>query len=100
MYGFFFKAVVQSVLLFAADMWVVTPPHGTDPGGFPIPGVADPDGAGNIEEVAWNMGVLLFGGGERGGGVQTDGKLYSAKVVYGCVLYCDATNSGLVRGNG
>ena len=27
-----------------------------------------------------------------------DGNLYSAKVEYGCAVYCDATNSGPVPG--
>ena len=33
-YGFFFKAVIQAVLLFGADTWVVTPHMGTAFGGF------------------------------------------------------------------
>ena len=32
--GFFFKAVVQSVLLFSAETWVVTPHMGRVLGGF------------------------------------------------------------------
>ena len=31
--GFFFKADVQSVLLFGTKTWVFTPPHGTGPWG-------------------------------------------------------------------
>ena len=42
-YGLFFKAVVQSVLLLGAETWVVTPPHGTDTGGVPGPGGATID---------------------------------------------------------
>ena len=33
-YGFFFKAVIQVVLLFRAETWVVTPRMGTDLGVF------------------------------------------------------------------
>ena len=32
--GFFFKAVVQAVLIFRAENWVVTPRMGKDMGGF------------------------------------------------------------------
>ena len=32
--GFFFKAVVQAVLLFGAETWVVTPCMGKAVGGF------------------------------------------------------------------
>ena len=31
--GFFFKAMIQAVLLFGADTWVPPPPHGQGPGG-------------------------------------------------------------------
>ena len=34
MYDFFFKAVVQSIFLFYAEMWVVTPQIGWVVGGF------------------------------------------------------------------
>ena len=37
--GLFFKAVIQAVLLFRAETWVVTPPHGQGPGGVSDPGV-------------------------------------------------------------
>ena len=31
--GVFFKSVVQTVLLFGSETWVITPPHGPGPGG-------------------------------------------------------------------
>ena len=34
MSGFFFKAVIQAVLLFVLETWVVTPCMGRDLGGF------------------------------------------------------------------
>ena len=37
-YGLFFKAAVQAVLLFGSETWVVTPPHGKGPGGVSVPG--------------------------------------------------------------
>ena len=33
-FGFFFKAMVQAVLLLDLDTWVFTPLHGKGPGGF------------------------------------------------------------------
>ena len=38
MSGFFFKSVVQLVLLFGAENWVVTPRIGQALGGVPVPG--------------------------------------------------------------
>ena len=48
--GFVFKAVVQEVLLFGSDTWVVTPLMGRDLGGVPVPGGATADGAAPAEE--------------------------------------------------
>ena len=33
----------------------------------------------------------------EGGGVLVDGNLYSAKIEYGCSVYCDTTASGPLR---
>ena len=38
--GILFKAVVQLVLIFGTETWVVTPPHGPGPGGITGPGGA------------------------------------------------------------
>ena len=53
---FFSKAVVQSVLLFGAEIWMVTPCIGRVMGGFQ-------------DNIVREMGVHLGGGGKRGGGV-------------------------------
>ena len=66
--GFFFKSVVQSVLIFDAEMWVVSPTWDGD-GRFPIPGSAVNDVVAATEKVGRKVGVNLSGGKERGGGV-------------------------------
>ena len=67
------------MLLFGAETWAVTPPHGMVPGGFPGPGGTATDGAATTEEVVQYMVVHLGRGVKRGGGVQADGDLHSAK---------------------
>ena len=43
-FGFFFKSVIQAVLLFRADSWGVTPLHGKCPEGVSDPGGETADG--------------------------------------------------------
>ena len=49
--GLFFKAVVQAVLLFGLETWVVTPPHRKGPGGVSGPGGETADGAAPVAET-------------------------------------------------
>ena len=56
---FFFKAVIQSVFIFGAETWVVTPLHGTGPGGFPTPGGMANYGADSMAEAGQKGGVHL-----------------------------------------
>ena len=55
--------------------------------GDPIPGDAATDGAAAMEEVGWEIGVHLGGGGERGCGFRANGNLHSAKVEYSRAVY-------------
>ena len=50
-YVFFFKSIVQSVLLFGAETWVIIPCMGRVMGGVPIPGGASIDVADATVEV-------------------------------------------------
>ena len=47
----FFKSVVQAVLLFRLETYVVTPPHGKVPGGVPGPGGKTNDGVATAAET-------------------------------------------------
>ena len=67
--GFFFKSIVQAVLLFGAYTWVVTPHMGWVLGGVPRPGGAATYGAAATAEVGRKVGLHLGGGGKIGGGV-------------------------------
>ena len=62
---FFFKAVVQSVLIFGAETWVVTSLHGPGPEGVPGPGGAEIDGADPTEAGRRGVGLHLGVGGKR-----------------------------------
>ena len=66
---FFFKAVIQSVFIFGAETWVVTPPYGMGPGGFPIPGGMATYGADSMAEAGQKVGVNLREGGDKRGSV-------------------------------
>ena len=68
-YRFFFKAVIQSVFIFGAETWVVTPPYGMGPGGFPTPGGMATYGADSMAEAGQKVGVNLREGGDKRGSV-------------------------------
>ena len=66
---FFFKYVVQSVLLFGAETWVVNPCIRRVLGRFPRPGGADTDWEYSTAEAGRKVEVQLGGSGDIGGGV-------------------------------
>ena len=68
-YGFFFKAVVQLVLIFGAETWVVTPLHGPGPGGFPGPGCATIEGEDPTTMGRQEVGIHIGRGRKSGGRV-------------------------------
>ena len=51
--GFFFKAVVQLLLLLGMETWVVTPRIGTGLWGFPRTGGMKTDGEAATAEFRW-----------------------------------------------
>ena len=66
---FFFKAVVQFVLLFGEETWVVTPSHGTGPIMVPGPGGSDTGREAPVAARRRYVGVNLDGSGASRGGV-------------------------------
>ena len=64
---FFFKSVIQLVFLFGAEMWVVTPTHGTGPGGFSRPGDVATHRADSMAEAGRKVEVHLSEGDDRTG---------------------------------
>ena len=50
-YGFFFKTVLQVVLLFGSETWVVTPLMGRVLGGVPGPGGTTSDREATMVEI-------------------------------------------------
>ena len=77
---FFFKSVVQLVLIFAAETWVVSPCVGQVlGGGVPGPGGKNIDREAPEETDRRKMGVYLSGGGNRGGRIIGDVIIHSEK---------------------
>ena len=68
-YGFLFKAMVQLVLLFGAETWIVTPYMGRVLGGVPIPGGKTIDGEAPMAADIREIGIHLGSGGKGGGGI-------------------------------
>ena len=62
--NFFFKAFVQLVLLFGAETWVVTPPHGTGPEGFSRPGGTATYREDSMAKAGHKVGLHPIEGGE------------------------------------
>ena len=90
---FFFKYVVQSVLLFGAETWVVNPCIRRVLGRFPRPGGADTD---------WNIPQQRLDGkwkyNSEAAAILEVGfelmNLHSAKAECGCTVYCNTITSG------
>ena len=53
--GFFFKALVQVVLLFGEETWFVTPRMGKSLGGGSNPGGEMADGTATVEDNGWEV---------------------------------------------
>ena len=79
---FFFKAVIQAVLLFGADTWVVTPACASTWGGFD-PGGDTSEESAPAEDNGREVEIHLGGGGNGGGGILDDGGVYQAAPEHG-----------------
>ena len=89
--GFFFKAVVQAMLLFGLETWVVIPRTGWALGEFQYQVARRLMGGGDpTAETWWELEVHLDGGGKGGGGVLDDGGINSAMTENGRTVYCYA----------
>ena len=86
--GFLFKAVVQLVLIFGRETWVVTPRMDQVlGGGFQDQVVQRLTGVSTAETSGRKMGVYLSSGGKRGGGVQGDEGISSEKAEHICKFH-------------
>ena len=66
---FFFKAIVQLVLIFGADTWMFASRMGQVLGGVPMKVGAETDGKAPTSEAGREVRLHLSGGGKIGGGV-------------------------------
>ena len=62
-----FKAVIQVILLFGVETWVVTPSMGKALGGGSDPGGEMADGKPPVEDNGRDVEIYLGGGGKGGG---------------------------------
>ena len=85
--GFFFKAVIQGVLLFGAETWVVTPRMGTALGGGSDPGGEMADRTSPAEDDGRGVEIHLDGGGKGGGGFPDDGGIRQVVPEHGRTVY-------------
>ena len=83
----FFKAVVQAVLLFGSETWVVTPRMGKALGGGSGPGDETVDGTAPVEDTGQGVDIHLGGDGKGGGGVLDDGGIYLAAPEHGRTVH-------------
>ena len=89
-YGFFFKAVIQAVLLFGAETWVVTPCMGKALGGFQTQVARQLSGKLPCEDNGRDVEIHLDGGSNGGGGVLDNGGICQAALEHGRTVYCYA----------
>ena len=88
--GLFFKAVIQAVLIFGAEIWVVTPRMGTALGGVSDTGGKTDDGTAPAEDNGWDIEIHLSSGGKGGSGFLDDGGIRQAAPEHGRTVYCYA----------
>ena len=75
MYRFVFKFMVQAVLIFGWETWVVTSCIGKALGGFGPGGKTD-DGIASAEDTRREVDIHLSGDGTGGGGAIDDGGMH------------------------
>ena len=76
--GFFFKSMVQALIMSGADTWVVTPFHGKVHEGVSDPGDEMADRTAPAENTRRDVEIYLGGGGKGGGRILDDGGVYQA----------------------
>ena len=90
--SFFFKVMVQAVLLFGSETWVVTPHVGKALGGVSGPGGETADGTALAEDTRGEGDIHLVGDGIGGGGVVDDEGIHKAVLEHGRTVHrCEIT---------
>ena len=87
MSGLFFKDVVQAVLLFGVETWVITPRMVKALGGFQTQVVRRLTVRLPVEDTIKEVEIHLGGGGKGGGGILGDGGVYQAAKEHSFTLH-------------
>ena len=86
MYGLFYKAVIQAVMLFRAETWVVAP-RTAQPGGVSDSGGKTADGTSLAEDNGQDVEIHLGSGGKVGGRFIDYGGICQAALEHGRTVY-------------
>ena len=90
----FYTSVTQQVLLFGAELWVLTKKYGICPGRLPGQGITAADSMAAPPGEGRRMVLPLPGGGSKGGGGREGQDIGPTETYYGRAIYCDTTDSG------
>ena len=94
MSGNFFKAVVQAVLLFGAETWVLTPRIERALESFLHGAALRITQKKTAERGGWAMDIPSSEGSHSRGGVRSNSEGHHKEAEYGRAIHCDATDSG------
>ena len=87
--GLFFKSVIQAVLLFGVETWVVTPRMGKALGGGLDRGGDTADGMAPVDHTGREVEIHLGGGGGKGGGrIIDNGGVYQRSSEHIHTVHC------------
>ena len=90
--GNFFKAMVQAMLLFGEETWVLTPRIEWALESFLHRDARRITGKQPQREGGWAMDIPSYEGGHARGGVQRDSEGHHKELEYGRAIHCNATD--------
>ena len=84
--------MLQAVLVFGVEMWVITPPHMPGLGGVPAQDRVTYHKEAALEASVWELRITYDGEGNAWNGIQRDGGVCAKEVEYGHAIHCNAVN--------
>ena len=98
--GIFFNAVVQAVLIFGVETWVVKLLIGRALGGVPTKGSKTDHGEIDIAASGWDLVLTSAGYSNAGSRIRKYGRVCAKEAEYGYTIHRDVTNYGPLQGDG